>query len=214
MSAAISCQNCGAAHESRSNFCGRCGSRMASLPATMPSPPMAPVVQPAAPQFAVAKPIEAQITADRVCYSCGRSWGLGRCCQFCRQVAGAPSGVFLSSPIKRLGANLVEGLIVIFTLGIGWLIWELIVFKDGQTPGKQLLGMRVVHLQSGRHAGWGRMFLREYVAKSVVAIFVAITFGVGGIVYFWLLWDKDNQELWDKVVETIVVDDPMKQLAA
>jgi hypothetical protein len=28
-----------------------------------------------------------------------------------------------------------------------------------------------------------------------------------------MAWDKRNQELWDKVVDTIVVDDPQKTLA-
>ena len=214
MTTATSCQNCGAAYESHFNFCVRCGSAMASLPAAMSAQPPVPISQSAAPQFGAAKPIEAQITADRACYACGRGWGPGRCCQFCRQVAGAPRGVSLSSPIRRMGGYLLESVIVIFTLGIGWLIWALIVYKDGQTPAKQVLGMRVVNLQTGRHASWGRMFLREFVAKFVVALLAALTLGIGAIVYFWLLWDKDNQELWDKVVETIVVDDPMKQLAA
>jgi len=36
---------------------------------------------------------------------------------------------------------------------------------------------------------------------------------IGVFVYFWLLWDRDNQELWDKIVGTVVVDDPLKRLA-
>ena len=28
----------------------------------------------------------------------------------------------------------------------------------------------------------------------------------------WLLWDKDKQQLWDKLAGTVVVDDPDKQL--
>jgi hypothetical protein len=35
---------------------------------------------------------------------------------------------------------------------------------------------------------------------------------VGMLAYFWLVWDVDNQELWDKVMGTIVVDDPLKQV--
>lgn len=31
---------------------------------------------------------------------------------------------------------------------------------------------------------------------------------IGIVVNFWLLWDKDTQELWDKIVDTIVVNDP------
>ena len=49
------------------------------------------------------------------------------------------------------------------------------------------------------------MFLREFIAKAVIYVLAELTLG---IVYFWLLWDKNNQELWDKMVGTIVVNDP------
>jgi uncharacterized RDD family membrane protein YckC len=96
---------------------------------------------------------------------------------------------------------------MVFTLFIGWLIWALIVFSRGQTPAKQLLGMRVMKLQTGRHASWGTMFLREFIAKWIIGVLSFLTLG---IVNFWLVWDKSNQELWDKVVATVVVNDPEK----
>jgi len=43
-----------------------------------------------------------------------------------------------------------------------------------------------------------------------VALLGSMTFG---IVYFWLVWDRDNQELWDKLAGTVVVNDPTRQLA-
>src|SRR5690348_8812519 len=122
-----------------------------------------------------------------------RSFGLGRACQFCAQVEGLPGGIQLSSVGRRFGAYLLESVLMIVTLGIGWLIWALIVFGKGQTPAKQLLGMRLVILETGRPAGWGRTFLRESFVKGIIGA------AVGWMVfpYFWLLWDKDRQELWD-----------------
>ena len=95
----------------------------------------------------------AVLNADRQCPSCHRSWGAGRACQFCSQVEGLPIGVTLASPAKRLGAHVVDGILVLVTLFVGYLIWALISFGGGRTPGKQLLGMRYVHLRSGRRAG-------------------------------------------------------------
>jgi uncharacterized RDD family membrane protein YckC len=69
------------------------------------------------------------------------------------------------------------------------------------------MGLRVVRLDQGKAAGFGTMFLREMVAKPVINILGWIT---AGIVNFWLVWDKDTQELWDKVVGTIVVNDARK----
>ena len=144
------------------------------------------------------------------CPNCGRTWGTGRSCQFCRQVDGLPLGVTLASPFKRLGAHLLDAVLVACTLFIGYFIWMLIAYGRGQTPAKQLLGMRYVTLSSGTASGWGRTFTREALAKPIVALLGSMTFG---IVYFWLVWDRDNQELWDKLAGTVVVNDPTRQLA-
>jgi len=48
--------------------------------------------------------------------------------------------------------------------------------------------------------------LREFIAKPLIMILSSVTLG---IVNFWLVWDRDTQELWDKVVNTIVVSDPL-----
>lgn len=123
-----------------------------------------------------------------------------------------PPGVTLSTAGKRFGAFLLEAVLVVVTLVVGWLIWALIVFGRGQTPAKQLLDMRVMHHPEQRAASWGRMFLREIVAKQIIGFVAAVTL-VGFILYLWLLWDKNNQQLWDKIVDTVVVDDPTGTLA-
>ncbi len=169
----------------------------ASVAAVAPAPTAAPAA--AAPRA----------KAGEDCPSCHRSWGDGRSCQFCHQVEGLPVGVQLSSPIKRFAAYLVDSILVGVTLGIGYLVWSLIVFGRGQTPGKQLLGMRCVNLDTGTRTGWGRTFVREWIAKAIIGVLGILTLG---IIYFWLIWDRDNQELWDKVVGTIVVDDPNGQV--
>ena len=53
------------------------------------------------------------------------------------------------------------------------------------------------------------MFLREIVAKFIGSIVVTLTFG---ILLFMLIWDRDNQQVWDKIAGTIVVDDPDRLL--
>ena len=141
----------------------------------------------------------------RPCPVCSREWGQGVACRNCKQVQGLPAGVRLSSAGRRFGAYCLDLLLMVVTLWIGWIVWSLIVWTRGQTPAKQLLKMRTVDLRDSRAAGWGRMFLREILAKFVVGLLAYVTLG---IVYFWLLWDDDKQELWDKMVNTIVVDDP------
>jgi hypothetical protein len=42
-------------------------------------------------------------------------------------------------------------------LEIGWLIWSLIVWGQGQTPGKQILKMRVYDKTTSKPAKWGQV---------------------------------------------------------
>lgn len=143
------------------------------------------------------------------CIVCSRERGASIACQFCGHVEGLDATVHLASPGKRFGGYLLDGVLVIFTVFVGWLIWSLIVWARGQTPAKQLLGMRVVKIRTGTRASWGTMLLREVIAKGIIGLLAWFTLG---IIYFWLIWDKSNQELWDKVVGTIVVNDPGKTL--
>lgn len=164
--------------------------------------PTQPYVAPVAPQAWA--PVMSPVT--RPCPACGRDWGFGIVCQFCAQVGGLPSGVHLASSGRRFAGFLLEWFLLVITLVIGWLIWSLFfTFRNGQTPAKQVLGMRCVKLRTNGTASWGTMFLREFIAKAVIYVLAELTLG---IVYFWLLWDKNNQELWDKMVGTIVVNDP------
>jgi uncharacterized RDD family membrane protein YckC len=121
-----------------------------------------------------------------------------------------PPGVAVSSAGKRLGGYALEVVLVIFTLIIGWFIWSLIVWGKSTSPAKSLLKMKVVKKDTGLRASWGTMALRELVGKwLIVGLVIGSICGIAAIVLdFMLLWDKDRQELWDKLAGTIVVDDP------
>ncbi len=120
----------------------------------------------------------------------------------------SPAGDRVSSIGKRLGQYLLEGLLMVVTLFIGWIIWSLIIWSKGQTPAMQCLGMRCVNQDTGATASWGTMFLREFVGKGLIfGLISALTFGiVSFVLLFMLCWDRNRQELWDKVASTLVVD--------
>jgi len=77
---------------------------------------------------------------------------------------------------------------------------------NGQTLGKQWVGIRVVRLD-GQPFGWGGALLREFAIKQLL-------FGmVGGFFlsiptlldWLWPLWDDENRALHDMVASTRVV---------
>ena len=81
----------------------------------------------------------------------------------------------------RFGQLLLEFALLIVTLGIGYFIWFFIVLGRGQTPGKQILKLRVYDATTGMPAKWGHMFIRElgiYLALSLGLVVLAMYLGV------------------------------------
>jgi uncharacterized RDD family membrane protein YckC len=127
----------------------------------------------------------------------------------CGQVHTLPAGTTLTSVGKRLGQFLLDWLLATVTLFIGWIIWSIIIWDQGQTPAMQLLHIRAVKVDTKRTASWGTMFVREFLAGGLLMWFVFLIFFPAWVVLCcMLLWDKDRQQLWDKIAGTIVVDDP------
>jgi len=127
-----------------------------------------------------------------------------------------------------MAAALLDILLAIVTLNVGYAIWSIVVMFNGQTPAQQLLKMKCVHLGDHETAGWWRMVGRGFgrtavLAVTAVAEFQAISLGtataagraleIGAVVWllgalFWCFLDRGRQQLWDKLANTVVVDDP------
>ena len=123
----------------------------------------------------------------------------------------------LASQGRRLAAYVLDIVLFALTLGIGWLIWLLIVGQRGQNPAKQLLGMHVVR-EDGSRAGLGWMLLREIVIKWAAFVVLdlvlspvnpglagTITLVAFAVAALWCAWDANRQCLWDKAIGTYVV---------
>lgn len=105
---------------------------------------------------------------------------------------------------KRVAAVAADVVLAVVTLGIGWLVWSLISWSKGQTPGKSLLGLRCVRTDTGDVASWSTMAKRELLGKTLLG---TVTAGVAGLVSCVLVLGSSRQGLWDKVAGTLVVDD-------
>jgi hypothetical protein len=75
-----------------------------------------------------------------------------------------------ASAQHRLGGKAVDGAMYLVTFGIGWLVWSLVVWGQGQTPGKQILKMRVYDKTTGKPAKWGQMAIREFLLPLAFTI--------------------------------------------
>jgi uncharacterized RDD family membrane protein YckC len=122
-----------------------------------------------------------------------------------------PQGVELASPGRRIGAYFLAIPLAIVTLGIGYLIWGLIVWANGQTPALQVLGMRCWRPEEGRIAGFWWMALREIIGRFIDGILSFITLLVSLI---FMLTRPDRRTLHDLIAGTVVLYDPNKVLVA
>ena len=129
-----------------------------------------------------------------------------------------PAGTGPSGPragfFQRLGAIIVDGIII----GVVVLVFYFInrVLADivaivltlgyytyfegggsGQTPGKKVLGIRVIDFSAGGPVGYGRAFVRQ-----LGRILSGLVCYLG---YLWMLWDREKQTWHDKLATTVVV---------
>jgi uncharacterized RDD family membrane protein YckC len=118
--------------------------------------------------------------------------------------------VELASVGRRIGAFFLAIPLAIVTLGIGYVIWGLIVWGSGTTPALQVLGMRCWRPETGQVPGWWWMALREVVGRIVDGILSIITY----LVSFILMCSRpDRRCLHDLIAGTVVLHDPNKVLA-
>jgi uncharacterized RDD family membrane protein YckC len=68
-----------------------------------------------------------------------------------------------ATPQHRLGAVVLDSVFCVLTFYIGYIVWALIVWGQGQTPGKQILKIRVYSADTGRPATWGHMAVRQFL---------------------------------------------------
>ena len=120
--------------------------------------------------------------------------------------APLPEGVHSTSPWMRLVGWILEPILFVVTLGIGWAVWAYALGGGGQTPAKKILKQRVIRVDDAQPATLSRMFLmRWFVGALVVPVVATVTLG---IILLMPFWDTQNRNLWDRISSTRVVDDP------
>ncbi len=196
------CSSCGALIKRGVQFCPQCGTPIAIAAGATPS---------AGSKGATA--------AGAVCPACkGAVMRESRFFHWCDAFLLATERPIRAAGFgRRLGSSIIEGVlgfVVILIAAIidavagttpvltllvllGWLVFVIVLWARGLSPGKMILGMRVIDT-GGKPAGFWRMALREVIGKFVSGIVIYLG-------YFWIIWDKDQQGWHDKIAGTFVV---------
>lgn len=121
-----------------------------------------------------------------------------------------PDGVRLAGIGRRIAAFFLTIPLVVVTLGIGYVIWGLIIWERGQTPTLQVLGMRCWRPETKRVPTWARMALREVVGRLVEGILSIVTLGVS---FALMCAGRERRSLHDHIAGTVVLYDPRDVLS-
>jgi uncharacterized RDD family membrane protein YckC len=131
---------------------------------------------------------------------------------------GPPSGRYAGSPFASWGRRVLGYLIDVVILAVvvelvrlavGGIIVEVVVYvlglallgwmngASGRTPGKRVVGIRVVRDADGRVLGGGLGLVRALCHfLDTVSCFLG---------WLWPLWDSKNQTFADKILATVVI---------
>ena len=76
---------------------------------------------------------------------------------------------------RRIKALLLTALLVVVTLGVGWLVWSVVEWRRGRTASFRLTDLRVVRRSDGRPIGLARSLrrTRNTSPKSILYPFKA-----------------------------------------
>ena len=124
----------------------------------------------------------------------------------------------------RLAQLVLEYGLFVVTLGVGYIVWFWISLGNGQTPGKQILKLRVYDSTTGKPVKWGHMFIREaglYFAIGIATLAPASLLypdsflSVFDLVYWvviladilWIFKNGKRQRLVDVICKTDVLNE-------
>ena len=123
----------------------------------------------------------------------------------------------LATPGRRLLSILLDALLAVVTLGIGWVIWFAVIAKHGQTPAKRIMKLQVVTENTTTTVTAGVMWVRTVVIGVVLSVIASIIDGgaegsannIVSLITFidaLFIFSATRQRLVDRILKTQVLD--------
>jgi uncharacterized RDD family membrane protein YckC len=118
---------------------------------------------------------------------------------------GLTVGALIAFVLVGLLAGVIADALEVIILVIGYIVtagagiyFAVLNGTRGQSPGKALIGLKVVDSRTGQLIGGGMGFVR-----GIAGIINSLACYIG---WFWPLWDDQRQTFADKIISTVVLD--------
>ena len=106
----------------------------------------------------------------------------------------------------RFWATVLDVILMIVTLFVGWLVWSVVLYAQSTSPAKKMLGLQIVDAKTGAPATIQQMLLREVLGKFALG---SITSGITGFISAVLiLASPTRQGVHDYIAKTTVIRKP------
>lgn len=133
-----------------------------------------------------------------------------------REGAAAPStyeGLPAASLGVRLKALMLTFVVIVATLGVGWLLWSVAEWRHGRTVSFKLMGLRIVRSSDARPIRLMGSLLRNallctvlFIPTLLTCLVIAFAFVMGASPPEGLL-SKPRNAPWDLLTRTTVVQE-------
>jgi hypothetical protein len=113
---------------------------------------------------------------------------------------------------RRIEALVLAPPLFVVTLGIGWVVWCCVEWRNGRTPSYRLLGLRVVRLSDEQPIRFARSLARSALCWLLVIPTIAACCVIGFCFVFGAsapdeLFRRPRTAPWDRLTSTKVIDE-------
>ena len=113
-----------------------------------------------------------------------------------------PAAMSSSSDMADFSGLGVTSILVGLVVGIGYEVVQIALW--GQTVGKRMIGIKVIHAAHGGLPGWGKAFGR-WAIPGLLALIPLVGWLLSILCYVSATWDRVCQGWHDKAAGTLVV---------
>lgn len=115
-----------------------------------------------------------------------------------------PEALPLATIGMRIWSRILESILIVVTLGIGWFIWYVVVVGRGLTPARQMLNLIVIDSQTRVPVDPLKAFVRGFVVYFILFGIILSVIPFSALIAGAFIFRESRQTLWDQLTNTVI----------